>query len=707
MTNETLIISDDIYYPGILAGVRKSKEPLQPIYEAFTNAFESLKSSFSNTSDGKISICLFLNSGTTTDDFIFDYLTIEDNGSGFNDINFDRFKKYRDTRKGFHNKGTGRIQFMHFFDTACFDSTFKENGNYCQRTLTLSKKYMSQNAIISHVPPVQVNANATKTVLTLRVLLDQTKDQRCFDKITAQDLKQKLINRYMMEFCAHRQNFPTILIKEYINGKEDSVKHIRQEDIPQIDQEKDVEISYHKLSNDGSSFVPTENKESLKLFAFKIAADSLEKNEIKLTSKGEIANEPKVDLEGLPSKDSLDNNRYLFLLAGDYLNNRDTDTRGTLNILTRKAFKKENSANQELLTSEEIFLDDIQFKANETIPAIYKEIRDKIEDKQQDVEELREMFLLNKETINAVTLSLNDSEEKILEKVYAADAKIIAHKDAEIKECIDKLETLDPNSDDYLKRLNTIASELVTIIPLQNRSALTHYIARRKLVLEVFDKILNNELSIQKSGKRNVDEQLLHNLIFQQSSNEPEKSDLWLINEDFIYFKGASEQRLCDIEIDGKKVLNEQFSEKEEEYLLSLGENRKIKKPDILLFPAEGKCIVIELKNPDVNVSDHIAQINKYAFLIRNYSNAELHLETFYGFLIGEKFNTKDVRSADSYFQEAYHFDYLFRPHYPIPGEDGRRDGSLYTEIIQYSTLLHRAMKRNQIFIDKLTKANS
>jgi hypothetical protein len=69
---------------------------------------------------------------------------------------------------------------------------------------------------------------------------------------------------------------------------------------------------------------------------------------------------------------------------------------------------------------------------------------------------------------------------------------------------------------------------------LQNRTALTRYVARRKLVLELFGKIIDEQLAIQQTDEKSIDEKLLHNLIFQQSSNNPGESDLWLINEDFI-----------------------------------------------------------------------------------------------------------------------------------------------------------------------------
>jgi hypothetical protein len=105
-----------------------------------------------------------------------------------------------------------------------------------------------------------------------------------------------------------------------------------------------------------------------------------------------------------------------------------------------------------------------------------------------------------------------------------------------------------------------------------------------------------------------------------------------------------------------------------------------------------------------VNVSEHITQINNYASLIRNLSKDEFNFDTFYGYLIGEKLDPDDIQNKDSAFVTAYHFNYVFKPHYRILGRFGRGDGSLYTEAITYSTLLSRATERNRLFIDKLTQ---
>jgi len=139
----------------------------------------------------------------------------------------------------------------------------------------------------------------------------------------------------------------------------------------------------------------------------------------------------------------------------------------------------------------------------------------------------------------------------------------------------------------------------------------------------------------------------------------------------------------------------------------SLKEDRYGKRPDILLFPKEGKCVIIELKSTDAKVSDYINQIQNYATLIRNFSTDEFEFTTFYGYLFGEQIDTFDVRSKDSDFKEATFFDYLYRPAKPISGFFRHRknqDGTIYTEIMKYSTLFARAKNRNDVFIEKLTQ---
>lgn len=80
----------------------------------------------------------------------------------------------------------------------------------------------------------------------------------------------------------------------------------------------------------------------------------------------------------------------------------------------------------------------------------------------------------------------------------------------------------------------------------------------------------------------------------------------------------------------------------------------------------------------------------------------DFNFNTFYGYLIGENIDIDDIQDNDSDFESAYHLDYIFRPYKRIIGKFGNKNGSLYTEVLKYSTLLERAMLRNKIFINKL-----
>lgn len=294
-----------------------------------------------------------------------------------------------------------------------------------------------------------------------------------------------------------------------------------------------------------------------------------------------------------------------------------------------------------------------------------------------------------------------------MKKVYESDIKIIAERDAHIKQQIEDLEKLDPTEKDYNDKLQIQVDEFVRTVPLQNRTALTQYVARRRLVLKLFNEILDKQLEIQKKTKKNIDEKLLHNLIFQQSSTTPENSDLWLMNEEFIYFKGTSEGKIGTILIDKDNIIKDELSEEEEAYRLKQEGDARQKRPDILLFPKEEKCIIIEFKSPEVNISEHLNQINRYASLINNLSKDKYNFTTYYGYLIGENIDIDDISDNDSDFKSAHSLNFIYRPHKNITGKFGKKDGALYTEIIKYSTLLERAKLRNEIFIKKLDNAET
>jgi len=709
---EEYIKNEGIYLPAVLKEIGKSKNHLQPIFEAFTNSLEATLEILLSS----IKIKIFHTKKLFEEKLEFNKIVIEDNGEGFNSINFDRFLRYLDDRKGKNNKGSGRIQFVHFFKESEFTSNYKENDIFLVRKFKLSKskQFIDNNSIVYHYFNKENKNTENKTSLTFTGILEN-KDQSFYDELRIQTLKKELIKKYLLYFCSHRENMPNIILEQYVNEIHiiENDLLITSSDIPKYDKEIDLKLRYSKIL--GNKIVNIDKNEILKLTTFIIPKDNLEKNEIKLTSKEEIIENSKIDLLHLKPKDDINGNRYLFLISGDYIDNKDDNVRGNIKIPTKKEFKDSNGDDLKLFLEEEILLDDIKEITNFEIFKLYEEIARKNEDKFNNLETLQSMYLLNPKTIEALKnkISINDSDEDILNKVYKADAEIIAKGDAEIKQRIENLTKLNTSTKDFETYLNKEINELVKAIPLQNRTTLTHYVARRKLVLELFDKIINKKLDeqvlrINNKDFKNIDEKLLHNLFFKQYSNKSEDSDLWLINEEFIYFNGISESTIGNISYNGKKILKEdnEMTQEEKDYRFSkiLEIDKYNKRPDILLFPEEGKCIIIELKSIDSNPSEYLDQITNYASIIKNLCKDEFDINTFYGYLIGEKIDYEEILDKVPFFQEAQNFDYIFRPNFPLRIKFNKKPCSLYTEVIQYKTLLKRAKQRNQIFIKKLTE---
>lgn len=693
-----------IDYRGTLPKIRKSEKKLQPVFEALTNSLEALSIKGQQAENQKITIRVFFVKDLFSEEdkkCNFIAFQIEDNGIGFNDKEFERAIALNDNRKGFSNKGTGRVQFIHFFNKTKITSIFQDevsSTKYYKRVLEMSKMitFLNENSIINHISTEQISADETSTTLTLTEPINNN-DLKYYSQLNIDDLKSEILNQFLIYFCDNRKKLPKIKLEFWRDNELEEERQILENDIPKINYETNISIPYREVTSDGKDTkISHLESEVFNLKTFNIEATELSNKEILLTSKGQKATSLK--LKCLASSDKINNKRYLFLLSGEYIDSKDSDTRGNIKIPTIEEFRKNSN---ELFSTKAIVIEDLENQTNKVIEDYYSEIKKKNQDKHRNIEKLKNMFLLNEETLNGLNINLNETDDQILKKVYESDIKIIAKRDAEIKNQIEKIEKLDTSSEDYKVELEESIIRLVKTIPLQNRSALTHYVARRKLVLDLFDKILNKQLDILKEGGR-IDENIMHNLIFQQSSDNPSDSDLWIINEEFIYFNGFSEYKLKNVEVNGKKLFSSEFTKEEEAFLNSLGKRRLDRRPDILLFPEDGKCVIIELKAPDIDVSDHLSQINKYASLIRNYTNTDFQITRFYGFLLGENIEAKDVLGAVSSFEISPNFNYLYQPSQKVIDFSGKLNGSIYTEVIKYSTLLKRAKLRNKVFIDKL-----
>ena len=700
-----------IIYANELKSIHKSRNPMQPIFEAFTNAWEAIFERFTaeHLQNGKIVITFHYTSGMFNEEehksCTLDKIEIYDNGLGINEKSFERIVNLRDNSKSALNKGTGRVQFLHFFNETIFESIYEKiNGEHERIVLVLSKKdaFLRENAILRKDSAELTSSSEYGTLVTFINPIDEKNDGEFFDKITPFDVKNELIIHFLSRFCESKEHLPQIIIERYENGKKLEPIFIKKEDIPNPDKTESLDVHYSKLEN--RKVVDSLNCEHFTLLSFVQSQEQLKKNCIYFVSNGAIAQE--VSIDSLQADDSIDGNRYMFLLRGNYFDSIEDDLRGHLHLIKESEFKKQG----ELFPEECILVDKIKEETNEKINSVYPEFQARKNDALRNLNELKQMFLIDEDRIISLRkkIKTSDSDEQILAAIYRADMELVAKRDARIKAQYEQLKSLSPANKDYQAKLTEQVNSFVKLVPQQNRTNLTKYIARRKLVIEIFDMILSKELEcVNEKGR--VDEALLHNLIFQQHSVDTESSDIWLLDDQYLLFNGCSEKQLDKIEVNGVKLLKENLTDEERAFKvrhnMDGGEvDTGIRRPDILLYPEEGKCIIIEFKAPDVEVSMYLSQINKYAMMINNLSDDSLQIHAFYGYLIGENINYDYIQEAESAFKEAAYLKYLFRPNYDVPGRFGRPTGNLYTEIIKYSDILKRAKLRNKIFLEKLEK---
>ena len=70
--------------------------------------------------------------------------------------------------------------------------------------------------------------------------------------------------------------------------------------------------------------------------------------------------------------------------------------------------------------------------------------------------------------------------------------------------------------------------------------------------------------------------------------------------------------------------------------------------------------------------------------------------------MIGESFDFEAVINGNPNFIQSPYLDYVYIPDQKVNGGMHRPKGTMYVEVLKYSSLLERAKIRNSVFLDKL-----
>lgn len=80
---------------------------------------------------------------------------------------------------------------------------------------------------------------------------------------------------------------------------------------------------------------------------------------------------------------------------------------------------------------------------------MYPEIQTKKNEAESQLEEIKQLFHYTNETIEAAGININDSEDRIIEKIHEVESRKGALLDISIKKSYDSLKTLDPSQSNY------------------------------------------------------------------------------------------------------------------------------------------------------------------------------------------------------------------------------------------------------------------
>lgn len=689
---------------GAMDLIPMSKNPLSPVYEAMTNSLEALIQRAENEKiSGEIKLHLYFSG--LLDDKELEQVDIIDNGIGFTDENYERFCEFFDKSKGYDNRGTGRLQYFHRFQAIKIDSVFKNNGAFYRRNIDSNVN----NFIVDASNVVEESAIIPQTTVSLCRYLSPGKEQEYFYNLSIDDLASAIKSHFLLRFYLDKKkegfHAPTVKIAFFKGGNQIDERLIDPASIPNPEKEGEIKVPYMRLANTVKEEKQeleevSGHNEVIKWAHFILPEEDLGKNGIYLCSKDIPVQS--IRFEKLKKNESLKGNRFLTAFYGDVLDDSknvsdsvDSFTFPSRNEIERMSGDFFNDPNAEYL-----IFDSIYEEVHKAIPEIYKNVIDVQQEQVKSIEAIARAHGIPVDIVGKTKIGLNDNERDITKKLYKVQSDELAEKSYKAKQLFESLKELNPTSLDYQENIQDKTIELSELVEKQNKEELSRYVIRREMVTDILKKILSEELDYQnqvkQKGKNKDREGLIHDLIFKRKSKHTGGlNDLWILNEEFMHFDGCSDLPLNQIEtLDGEPFLRDITEDVIESLNLKLE-----RRPDIFCYANEEKCLLIELKQPNEDLSNHLNQLTKYCSLIANFSTKKI--SSFHCYLIGENINP--ITDLDGDYKETVNGDWL-RPNISIVSMDPNRNtiANAQIEVIKLSSIYNRARRRNLSFANKL-----
>jgi len=634
---------------------------LLPLFEAIVNSIQAIEED-SATKPGIIEIDIVRSTqkdiefeGQDNLPEIIDFI-VKDNGIGFNDENYESFNYAHSTyKKG--GKGVGRFSWLRAFQKAEIESRYNENGGWFLRKFNFEP---TKKGIEKHKKE-QVNTSQERyTIVKLKGLKE---DYRKWCNTKAEDIALKIIEHTLIFFL--NKNCPRIIIN-------DLGKQIVVNDLFQIFTNGQVRVKPLKIrQNDFRLSI-------VKLFSNKVD------NKIHYCANNREVDTDKISID-IPEFDNflIDKEENKFSVAvyveGDFLDDNVNEERTSINFSKGEVEFPDQTSQDELRKSiTEMLLTVFE----DQIVQLSEKRFNKVKEFVSNHPRYKQLLKYKPEKLRRIPSTL--AEDKMELEVFKIQQELELDVKKETKHILKFIDN-ELDVDDFDEKHKELYAKIIEV----GNAKLSEYVIHRKLVLDLFDKLL----------KRNAHEKAVHSLIFplQTYSDEVgfEDHNLWILDEKLSYHKYlASDKSFKNIE-----PVNSDSKER----------------PDIIIFnkpfvfanddkPYES-IVLIEFKRPmrdDYTEQENpIAQINKYAREIiqgevKDKYNREFDYRKntpIYAYIVCDLTKKLKAFASDAGYKK-------------LPSSDGyfsfNDNYNMYIEIMSFDKILNDSKERNRVLFEKL-----
>jgi hypothetical protein len=634
---------------------------LLPLFEAIVNSIQAIEEG-SATKPGIIDIQVIRSQqgdlkldGEEKLPDIIDFI-VRDNGIGFNEANYESFNYAHSTyKKG--GKGIGRFTWLRAFKRAEIESRYHENNRWNLRKFHFEA---TKRGIEKHTIEEVNTSQERYTIVRLKGLRDDYK-KWCNSK--TEDIALKIIEHTFIYFLS--DDCPRILLNDL--GKTLVVNDLFQLFTQGQVKSKPLSIRDNKF----------------KLSIVKLYNDKVDNKIHYCANKREVIFD-KI-LTDIPELDNylLDKEGKRFSIAvyveGDFLDENVNDERTTINFIKGEVEFPNQTAQEELRRSiTDLIVEEFSEQINHLSETRINKVREFVAQHPR----YRQLLKYKPEKLKKIPSTL--SEEKMELEVF----KIQQELELEVKkETNTVLRFIDKEED--LEHFNELHKDLYAKIIEVGNAKLSEYVIHRKLVIDLFDKLL----------KRKATEKAVHSLIFPLKTLSDEigfeDHNLWMLDEKLSYHKYLASDKSF-------KQIEETTSDSQE-------------RPDIIVFNKPfvfsnddkpyGSIVLIEFKRPMrddyTDTENPILQINKYAREIiegeakdKNGREFDIRKNTpIYAYIICDLTKKLKGFAKDSGYKL-------------LPSGDGyfsfNDNYNMYIEVMSFDKVLKDSKERNRVLFEKL-----